>query len=322
LHQETNSFTSLVLIKKTQTPYLIALRNISQIKILSIKAEDPPEDFKLKDFAESSLNFFDADDFIDELIIELPESVRSYIEKNELHAKTIELSVDNTAPGHFKLIATQVNNNQRLHQWLLGFKDKAHVIAPFELRKIINQADIDKLTNLYNRTVFERLLYREIDWCHRDESHHFSLLILDIDKFKTINDTYGHVFGDEVLKEVANCLRDYDGIRYGGEEFIVFLPQTQAQNAFNIAERIRLKLEALKLSNNQTQVNITISIGIAEFPIHLPTNSLAEFNNKKNIPLTDEMRTGLLEKITKQADLALYQAKENGRNQCIIASKT
>jgi len=299
-------------------PYLLSLNNIYKIKQLTSPIVSQPENLNIREFTETHLNFFKADNNIEELIIEFPQSVYAYIKSNPLHAKEIELTESNTAPGFFRLIAKQVNNNQLFQQWLLGFNNKAQVIEPLELRQIINHSDLDKLTNLYNRNVFERLLNREIDWCHRDSSHYFSLLIMDIDHFKHVNDSYGHVFGDEVLKEFANCLRDYDGIRYGGEEFIVFLPQTDAKNSYQIAERIRNKLENLELNYNDQLVKITISIGIAQFPLHLTPDSINCFKDASKQYLSDKDRSDYLKEITKQADQALYQAKGQGRNQTLI----
>jgi predicted signal transduction protein with EAL and GGDEF domain len=161
---------------------------LSNIEILSSSALAPANSFVLQEFSEKRLNFFNNSNMIESLVIEFPKSVHSYIKSNPLQAKEIELTESNTAPGFFRLNAKQVNNNQRFQQWLLGFNNMAQVIEPFELRQIINHSDLDKLTNLYNRNVFERLLYREIDWCHRDSSHYFSLLIMDIDHFKQVND--------------------------------------------------------------------------------------------------------------------------------------
>jgi len=306
--------------KQNQEAYLLALSNISYIEVLTSNAVTPPDNFILQEFAETRLNFFNSNNMLENLIIEFPKSIYSYVKSNPLNAIEIEFTESNTPPGFFRLIAKQVNNNQRFQQWLLGFNNKAQVIEPIELRQIINRSDLDKLTNLYNRNVFERILSREIDWCHRDSSHYFSLLIMDIDHFKTINDTYGHVFGDEVLKEFANCLRDYDGIRFGGEEFIVFLPKTDAINANQIAERIRKKLEAMELNNDDTIVKITISIGISQFPIHLSQDSFDHFNDTNKQHLNDKERNKYLKEITCQADQALYQAKAQGRNQCVIFS--
>jgi len=160
---------------QSQAPYLLSLRNISQLEILNSSIVEPLDNFVLRDFAETHLNFFNSNNMIDELIIEFPRAVYSYVKSNQLHAKEVELIESDSAPGFFRLIAKQVNNNQGLQQWLLGFNNKAQVIEPIELRQIINYSDIDKLTNLYNRNVFERLLNREIDWCHRDSSHYFSL---------------------------------------------------------------------------------------------------------------------------------------------------
>lgn len=126
----------------------------------------------------------------------------------------------------------------------------------------------------------------------------FSLVMLDVDKFKLVNDTYGHKLGDEVLKHVVRVivtsLRPDDVCyRYGGEEFVILLARTTPAEAFSAAERIRLAVER---SQAPIAAQLTISQGIAHYPSHA-----ADF-------------TGLLVK----ADKALYLAKSRGRNQSVI----
>jgi diguanylate cyclase (GGDEF)-like protein len=126
-----------------------------------------------------------------------------------------------------------------------------------------------------------------------------SLLMLDIDHFKTVNDTYGHLVGDEVLREVgrllSETLRSTDfTARFGGEEFTVILPQTTEEQARHLAERLRLLIAALQFTHQARSFSITVSIGVAG----LQPGALAR-------------RRSLLEK----ADQALYQAKKLGHNQ-------
>ncbi len=150
----------------------------------------------------------------------------------------------------------------------------------------------DSLTKLYNRRTFEALSLTAYS-----QSQHFSVLMLDIDFFKKINDNYGHATGDLVIKNVARIIRDnvrsndiYG--RYGGEEFIISMPGTKAKDALRIAERIRQAIEGNYILDDKLKV--TVSCGVAEKSI--------SFEHK-------------LETLFSYADDALYKAKANGRNQ-------
>jgi len=201
-----------------------------------------------------------------------------------------------------------------LQQWLSGFHDDVQIIEPVALRKIINRSYIDQLTNLYNRKGFDRLLQREVEKHYRNQDYVFSILIMDIDHFKHINDNHGHIFGDKVLVKVAECLREYDAIRYGGEEFVVLLENISAGDAMNIAERIRISVQALQIESNEKKVPVTISIGIAQYPDHLSEQECLLLQNEHNKKLPFEIKSLLIKAIIKSADNALYQAKDAGRN--------
>ena len=128
-------------------------------------------------------------------------------------------------------------------------------------------------------------------------------MILDIDHFKKVNDTYGHQAGDEVIRVLADLItetmRTTDIIgRYGGEEFVVFLPNTDLNNAKIVAERLREKSERCPVLHEDTTISFTISIGLAEFS--------ADYENTM-VWLED-------------ADQALYSAKHNGRNRVCLAN--
>ncbi len=142
----------------------------------------------------------------------------------------------------------------------------------------------------------------------KSERYHksFSLLILDIDFFKNINDDYGHPMGDKVLKIVAetikNLIRDVDYFgRIGGEEFMIILPETDFPYSHYVAQRVRNKISnlAIDIPDSDANIHLTISLG------------LAVYNSKYDN----------FEQIVQQADMALYQAKKNGRNQvCYLFS--
>lgn len=168
--------------------------------------------------------------------------------------------------------------------------------------KLYELATKDGLTKLYIYRHFYSLLETELKRAQRYK-HVLSLLMMDIDNFKMINDTYGHLVGDKVLKEIAatikSTIRNIDvPARYGGEEFTVILPETTAKDARIIADRLRQNISDIEVTiDATTTIKTTISIGIAEFPI-------CADNEKDLINL---------------ADKALYEAKRNGKN-CIYES--
>jgi diguanylate cyclase (GGDEF)-like protein len=162
---------------------------------------------------------------------------------------------------------------------------------------------IDVLTGLYNRGSFDDALDAQWKLASR-EAKLLTMVIGDIDHFKKVNDTYGHLAGDEFLKYVAQTLkttfkRNTDFVaRYGGEEFVVLLPDTNSMIAFEMAEVVRKNLESGSIEYNQKKINSTISFGIASI-----------------VPYFKESASVLVE----QADAALYQAKKEGRNRIKLA---
>jgi diguanylate cyclase (GGDEF)-like protein/putative nucleotidyltransferase with HDIG domain len=164
----------------------------------------------------------------------------------------------------------------------------------------ITWAHTDGLTELYNHRHFHERLDQEIARGSRFGSV-FSLVMLDLDHFKTFNDNYGHLAGDDVLRRVGQCLqssiRSIDmAFRYGGEEFTVILPGTKLGDAFKAAERIRNTIEA-KASNGT--VPVTASLGVSTWPIDGMTK----------------------QDIIGRADAALYQAKQGGRNRVFLSTE-
>jgi two-component system, cell cycle response regulator len=171
-----------------------------------------------------------------------------------------------------------------------------------ELRKQNQELELlsnkDTLTGTFNRRYLNHILNVELMRAARTDGL-ISVLMIDIDHFKQINDTFGHQSGDHVLKrmtaEIADSLRDYDLLfRYGGEEFVVLLPDTSLREARNVAQRLCQKVHSIRFSDALANLRLTVSIGVAEFP---------------------GMDIGTAEELLEHADQALYQAKENGRNQ-------
>lgn len=161
----------------------------------------------------------------------------------------------------------------------------------------------DELTGLANRRRLMAEIGREVTRSLRNE-HPFAILMLDVDRFKSFNDSYGHQAGDFVLKRLAitlrKCVRDVDTVaRYGGEEFMVILPETAATEARQVAERIRATTEADRYSPAEgvDELNVTVSIGLALFPAHGDSP----------------------EALIAAADDALYRSKEGGRNRVTAA---
>jgi diguanylate cyclase (GGDEF)-like protein len=165
-------------------------------------------------------------------------------------------------------------------------------------RQAIKLALRDPLTGVPNRTAFDQAIQRELELAKRQQLP-VSLLVIDIDHFKLCNDTYGHRFGDDVLKAVASTvvstIRRCDLLfRYGGEEFVVLASHTSQQGAQQLAERIRRNVESLAtVAGRETQV--TVSVGLAALRDHEDASGL--FN---------------------RADQALYRAKAEGRNRVVL----
>jgi diguanylate cyclase (GGDEF)-like protein/PAS domain S-box-containing protein len=172
-----------------------------------------------------------------------------------------------------------------------------------ELNKQLRiSCDTDFLTKLSNRCFYERRLGENISTAKRNNTS-LSLLMIDIDNFKTYNDYYGHDCGDIALCKVAKSIekslqRETDLVsRFGGEEFVVLLPSTDAENAFTIAETIRVNIQALDIKHAKSNIGVvTVSIGIEVME--------ADKLNRKDL--------------FKHSDIALYLAKNNGRNCCYL----
>ena len=201
-----------------------------------------------------------------------------------------------------------VEANSQLQSRLESAEEKLDVQTK-QLAGYLTEARTDGLTGLANRKAFDQ----KLDECYAkwlSTKQPFSMALVDIDHFKNINDTYGHLCGDEVLRRVAQtitgCLtRSTDSVaRYGGEEFIVLLPHTNQTGAEHVAESIRKKVESLRLFCQGNEVaaqklRVQVSIGVATAAPALGDESTVLFSN---------------------ADQALYEAKNNGRNRVVVYS--
>jgi diguanylate cyclase (GGDEF)-like protein len=166
------------------------------------------------------------------------------------------------------------------------------------------QAVTDELTGLFNHRRFQEVMAVEVERARRF-GQEMGLIMLDIDNFKRVNDTYGHMQGDLVLREVAQVLRESareidEPARYGGEEMTVALPQTDLDGAYNFAERVRRRIEALELPllEGGGTLRVTASFGAASL---------------SSAPGRDK------DELVAAADAALYRAKRSGKNRTVKA---
>jgi diguanylate cyclase len=187
----------------------------------------------------------------------------------------------------------QVLERTKELQFALGELSNANV-------RLQEMCTIDGLTQVHNRRFFDEKLMEEWKRSAREKTP-LSVILLDIDHFKSFNDNYGHMVGDECLKFVAkriesHCRRPADSAaRYGGEEFVLILPNTSMEGALKVAEAIRYGVQADAFKLEQVQVTVTVSVGVATF---------AETDFLQHDPSD----------LVQAADKALYKAKEAGRN--------
>jgi diguanylate cyclase (GGDEF)-like protein len=163
--------------------------------------------------------------------------------------------------------------------------------------KLLEISNTDPLTGLYNRRYLMEILDKEFQRARR-KKWTLSMIMLDIDHFKSVNDTYGHQNGDLVLVEVAKQLqyelRSYNvAARYGGEEFVILMPESSQSETLFVAEKIRTSVQGIAFAKEMNGLIITVSLGVALFPA---------------------AKVDCIDSLIRQADEALYRAKHNGRN--------
>lgn len=212
--------------------------------------------------------------------------------------KVLPLKIDNSSIGYLALSKVKDKDQDKCHilvqQFLLGLK------RAFLYQRVQELAIMDSLTGVFSRRYSIDRLYEELERSKKFK-YRFSFLMIDIDHFKDYNDKFGHLVGDAVLKETAETIkenvRQIDLVgRYGGEEFLVILPETDKDQAKFAAERIRQAVQIQPIKAYDEDLKVTISIGISTFPDD------------------SQEASALVEK----ADTALYQAKQTGRNKICI----
>lgn len=221
--------------------------------------------------------------------------------------RSLVSSMDQLATGAMRLAAGDRDHQIEVHipSELANVANAFNVMTSQILEQeetLARLARTDGLTGLFNRREFDRMLAEEI---RRGERYgtSVSLIMSDIDHFKNFNDTHGHQAGDEALRAVAQTLkegvRDVDkACRFGGEEFILILPECDAQAARQAAERVRAAVEAREIHlDGELTTKVAISLGVATYP------------GSGTTP----------EALLKSADAALYESKENGRNRVTSA---
>jgi len=221
------------------------------------------------------------------------------------HSCSYVLKVEETPLGSLKIMRRQKFSQEEIDllESLL-----CSLIYPLKNATLFNRAlkmaYTDQLTGTNNRASFNDALYREIQSAKRSHSD-LALIFLDIDHFKNINDNYGHECGDIALSSVANCIKETVRgsdivFRYGGEEFVILLNNTDLRGAYIMAERIRQNIEGHTIAYGMDVLKSTVSLGVSVLKD-------AEFNVQTSA-----------ESLIKRADNAMYRAKQKGRNQTMI----
>jgi len=262
---------------------------------------------KDRSLVSSKLAFASHDNWIAEVVL------------NEANLVVCDCTLIPMANGNSLFIAETVDSDpavqqtiERLNRQVKMFKvesESAKKIArnkQIEMESVMIQArevaQIDALTFLFNRRIIVRELQDEVLRAER-YNNTLSISIIDVDKFKLVNDTYGHPAGDEVLKQVACQLRDHirhpDTVgRYGGEEFLILLPNSNAIAATKQAIRLGKEIREMVVTIKEHKLKVTVSIGIAQFKAGVDT----------------------WDTLLNRADNAMYEAKKNGRDCWFVAN--
>ncbi|WP_290760624.1 diguanylate cyclase [Fibrobacter sp. UBA4297] len=239
---------------------------------------------------------------LNNLIDHITQITEGNLNIGEFKAKSSQDEIGRLAKVFNQMHATIKRQIEELnaHRELLEKEVKERT---YELEQANKKLDVisrtDELTQLPNRRDMHKTIEKEVERANRFRKA-FSIIFIDIDHFKDVNDTYGHATGDAVLKSVASTLRSllrkYDVLaRYGGEEFLTLLPETELKDAAHVAERFRKQIENQTIFFGGQEIKVTITLGVAQF----------------------DSSQGA-ERCIQLADKALYEGKEHGRNKVIL----
>ena len=307
------TIATLILQYKATTTY----ENTSTIQAIRLMKDNNSDSIIILDDSLKAIGIFTTKDFINLIHqnSDLNNPISNYMTSpvNTLSENsTISEAIDFIRDKHFKRIVVTNDNDEitgiltqkellRIiyNKWIDFIKEEGNRISKIneellsKTTKLEEKASFDFLTKLYNRRKFNSFLEYEISKANRYKDQHLSLLLVDIDYFKNVNDTYGHLVGDNILQEISKiltiCSRDTDIVaRWEGEEFVLMLPQTNIEQAFFVGEKLRATIEKHKFDDVK---HITCSIGVGKF----------HQNEDKDT-------------LFKRVDAALYKAKNSGRN--------
>jgi len=236
---------------------------------------------------------------LDDVIYHMPEQKREPNNRGR-HFVSYQLLFNNQSLGELffiRKVRFEESENKFIEKLLISLLSPLYNALKYY--EVVQAAQVDPLTGALNRLGMDKNFEREIELAKRNNDP-LSLLVLDVDHFKQVNDKFGHAFGDQVLKDlsqhVKECIRSTDVFaRFGGEEFIVLLNNTSRSGALLLAERIRQQIESTPSEMQGKTVNYTASVGVTTL----------ESNDNKD-------------SFFKRADCALYQAKNNGRNRVVL----
>jgi two-component system cell cycle response regulator len=273
----------------------IQIERAEDIDVAFERLEDKIFDLIFVDYALPSGNALDFMAMMEEKQLEIPVVVITGKGDEMIASQVIQCGAYDYLP---KSKISKKSLARIIHNTMEKFRMKTEIKQAME--KMAELSTKDELTDLYNRRYFMESAEREVSGTAR-YGQDLSLLMLDLDFFKQVNDNHGHPAGDAVLKQTAGLLkksiRKYDvACRYGGEEFAVIMPNTRLADAQTFCERLRKKVENTTVRYDSKKIRFTVSIGIAQF-----------------LPEIDKSISDLI----KRADDRLYSAKQQGRNRVV-----
>ncbi len=245
-------------------------------------------------------------DIIEKKLAELINTIDNHTDNIQSHKEEIEKDEENINSDNIKIYLKKIldeldelkKENQKLTQELKKYHTDVLKLQK-ELVAARSEAELDFLTGLVNRRRFERAVLEMINE-YQTRGYPFSLILMDIDNFKKINDTYGHPAGDNVLKEIALILKTFlrannISARIGGEEFAILVPGASAKEGEVVAKRLKKAIENRVFTTPKEEIRLTASFGV-----------------------TGVKKDDTLETIFDRADKALYRAKQEGKNSVAV----